>query len=138
VKRVVLDAGAFDAIQARAGAKLRDLLVRTLQAGGEMCCAAVTLAEVARGTARTRQLESALRRSYGGERIRVLVTDEDLAKQVGGILYAAQKGSDAIADAHVVAACVPADVAIVVTTDPIDIRELAAVVPGVRIATRAP
>jgi len=46
--------------------------------------------------------------------------------------------SDAMADAHVVAACLAADVAVVVTTDPDDINRLAAVVPGVRILTRAP
>jgi predicted nucleic acid-binding protein len=138
VKRVVLDAGAFDVIQDKAGAKLRDLLARALEGGAEMCCAAVTLADVARGTARTRRLESALSRKYDGEQIRVLITDEDLAKQVGGILYAADKGSAAIADAHVVAACIPAEVAIVVTTDPGDIKDLAAGVPGVRIVTRAP
>jgi hypothetical protein len=40
--------------------------------------------------------------------------------QVGGILYAADKGSDLIADTHVIAACLPAEVARVVTADPDD------------------
>jgi predicted nucleic acid-binding protein len=138
VNRVVLDAGAFDALNTNAGAKLRDLLARTIIRGGEIWCAAVTLAEVARGTARTREVETALSRRYGGELIRLLVTDEELAKQVGGILYAANKGSNSIADAHVIAACVPAEVAVVVTTDPDDIAELSAVVPGVKIMPRRP
>jgi hypothetical protein len=138
VNRVVLDAGAFDALNTNAGAKLRDLLARTITRGGEIWCAAVTLAEVARGTARTREVETALSRRYGGELIRLLVTDEELAKQVGGILYAANLGSDWIADAHVIAACVPAEVAVVVTTDPDDIAELSAVVPGVKIMPRRP
>jgi predicted nucleic acid-binding protein len=138
VNRVVLDAGAFDALNTNAGAKLRDLLARTIIRGGEIWCAAVTLAEVARGAARTREVETALSRRYGGELIRLLVTDEELAKQVGGILYAANKGSNSIADAHVIAACVPAEVAVVVTTDPDDIAELSAVVPGVKIMPRRP
>jgi predicted nucleic acid-binding protein len=138
VNRVVLDAGAFDALNTRAGAKLRDLLARTITRGGEVWCAAVTLAEVARGTARTREVETALSRKYGGAQVRVLVTDEALAKQVGGILYAANKGSDSIADAHVIAACVPAEVAVVITTDPDDIAALSALVPGVRIMPRRP
>jgi predicted nucleic acid-binding protein len=138
VNRVVLDAGAFDALNTKAGAKLRDLLARTITRGGEIWCAAVTLAEVARGTAKTREVETALSRRYGGEQIRVLITDEELAKQVGGILYAAKKGSDFIADAHVIVTCVPAEVAVVVTTDPDDIAELSAVVPGVKIMPRRP
>jgi predicted nucleic acid-binding protein len=138
MNRVVLDAGAFDKLNTIAGAKLRDFLARSLARGAEIWCAAVTLAEVARGTARTREVEAALSRKYGGEQIRVLVTDEDLAKQVGGILYAAHKGSASIADAHVIAACIPSEVAVVVTTDADDIAQLSAVVPSVRIMPRRP
>jgi predicted nucleic acid-binding protein len=138
VNRVVLDAGAFDSLTAREGANIRDLLRQTIIRGGELWCAAVTLAEVARGTARTRQVEGALRRQYRGDQIRVLVTDEDVAKQVGGILYAASKGSESIADAHVIAACLPVELAIVITTDPDDITELASVVPGIKIMPRRP
>ena len=138
MNRVVLDAGAFDVINLRAGAKLRDFLMRTLTRGGDVWCAAVTIAEVARGTARTREVETALSRSYGGEQIRVLVTDETVAKRVGEILYATNKGSESIADAHVIAACCPADIAVVVTTDPDDIIELSAAVPGVNIMPRRP
>jgi predicted nucleic acid-binding protein len=138
VNRVVLDAGAFDVLNIRAGAKLRDFLMRTLTRGGEVWCAAVTIAEVARGIARTREVETALSRRYGGQQIRVLVTDETLAKRVGEILYITNKGSESIADAHIIAACVPADVAVVVTTDPDDIMELSAAVPGVKIMPRRP
>jgi predicted nucleic acid-binding protein len=138
VNRVVLDAGAFDSLNTKVGAKLRDLLARTVTRGGEVWCAAVTLAEVARGTARTREVETALSRKHGGEQIRVLATDEEIAMQVGGILYIANKGSDWIADAHVIAACVPAEVAIVITTDPDDIAELSAAIPGVKIMPRRP
>jgi predicted nucleic acid-binding protein len=138
MNRVVLDAGAFDTINSSAGARLRDLLARTLTRGGELWCAAVTLAEVARGAARTRQVEAALSRKYGGEQIRVLVTDEEIAKLVGGILYAAKRGTESIADAHKIATCLPADIAVVITTDPDDIRELGGVVPSVKIMPRSP
>ena len=138
MNRVVLDAGAFDTLNTKGGAQLRDLLARAITRGGELWCAAVTLAEVARGRARTRELDTALSRRYGGQQIRLVVTDEEVAKQVGGILYAAKKGSDSIADAHVIAACIPAEVAIVVTTDPDDIAELSATVPGVKIMPRRP
>jgi len=138
MNRVVLDAGAFDALTIKAGAKLRDFLMRTVTRGGQIWCAAVTIAEVARGTARTREVETALSRRYGGAQIRVLVTDVELAKRVGGILYATNRGSESIADAHVIVACLPADIAVVVTTDPDDIADLAAAVPGVRIMPRRP
>jgi hypothetical protein len=61
-----------------------------------------------------------------------------MAKLVGRILHVANKGSASIADAHVIAACLPAEVAVVITTDPDDINELASVVPGVRIMSRTP
>jgi len=138
VNRVVLDAGAFDALNLRGGARLRTLLERTISRGGEVWCAAVTIAEVARGAARTREVGTALSRSYGGQQIRVLVTDETVAKRVGEILYTTNRGSESIADAHVIAACIPAEVAVVVTTDPDDILELSAAVPAVKIMPRRP
>jgi predicted nucleic acid-binding protein len=98
----------------------------------------VTLAEVCRGSARTRRVEVALRRSRGGKRIRVLPTDEGLAKLVGAILHDTGSGSERIADAHVVAACATSDVAIVLTVDPRDVSALATALPGVRIVTRNP
>ena len=65
---VVLDAAAFDVIDDPRGIGVRALLRRTIDNGGEIRCAAVTLAEVCRGTARTRRVEAALRRSHGGKR----------------------------------------------------------------------
>ncbi len=136
--RTVLDAAAFDRIDHRDGGAVRALLRRTIERGGEVCCAAVTLAEVCRGTARTRQVEVALRRDRGGQRIRVVVTDERLAKLVGAVLDATGSGSERLADAHVVAVCAGADVAVVVTADPADITGLASAVPGTRVVVRDP
>ena len=135
---VVLDAAAFDFLASTRGAELRALLRRTTERGGRSCCAAVTLAEVCRGPARTRRVEAALARRYGGQRIRVVGTDERLAKLVGGILHHAKAGSERIADAHVVAVCAAADAAIVLTTDPDDIADLGPALPGCRIVVRRP
>jgi predicted nucleic acid-binding protein len=135
---VVLDAAAFDVLGSAGDSSLRALLRRTAERGGRVSCAAVTLAEVCRGMARTRQMESALARSHGGQRIRVIATDERMAKLVGAILYQAGHGSDRIADAHVIAVCAPADAALVLTEDPGDIAELAHALPGCRIVTRRP
>ena len=135
---VVLDAAAFDVIDDPRGTGVRALLRRTIDNGGEVRCAAVTLAEVCRGTARTRRVEAALSRSHGGKRIRVLPTDEGLVKLVGAILHDTGSGSERIADAHVVAACATSDAAIVLTVDPSDVAALATALPGVRIVTRNP
>lgn len=136
--RTVLDAAAFDRIDHADGGGLRALLRRTVERGGEVCCAAVTLAEVCRGPARTRQVEAALRRDRGGQRIRVVPTDERLAKLVGAVLHSTDSASERLADAHVVAVCAGADAAVVVTTDPGDIAALSAAVPGTRIVVRDP
>lgn len=136
--RTVLDAAAFDAIDAAGGGAVRALLRRTLAAGGEVCCAAVTLAEVCRGSARTRRVEVALSRHRGGQRIRVIPTDERLAKLVGAILHDRAAGSEHLADAHVVAVGAGASSAIVLTSDPVDIADLATAVPGTRMVIRDP
>lgn len=136
--QIVLDAAAFDVIDTEHGRPLRMLCRRVLARGGALRCSAVTLAEVCRGVARTRRVESALARDRGGRRIEVVPTDERLAKLVGTILHGSGCGSDRIADAHVVAACAGAEAAVVVTADPGDIALLATALPGTRIVTRDP
>ncbi|MGH3719841.1 MAG: PIN domain-containing protein [Pseudonocardiaceae bacterium] len=135
---VVLDAAAFDILDSVQATGMRALLRAAIDEGGEVRCAAVTLAEVCRGMARTRQVEAALARRRGGQRIRIVPTDERFAKLVGAILHDTASGSEHIADAHVVAACATVDAAIVLTADPGDITTLAAAVPGTRIVTRDP
>ncbi len=134
----VLDAAAFDVLDRSEGAALRHLLRVVLVSGGEVRCAAVTLAEVCRGPARTRRAEAAIARDRGGQRILVVPTDFRLAKLVGAVLHSAGHGSESIADAHVIAVCASFDAAIVITSDPDDIAELASGVPGTRIVARAP
>lgn len=134
----MLDAAAFEVLGTPRDSGLRALFRRTAERGGRVSCAAVTLAEVCRGMARTRGVEAALARSHGGQRIRVVATDERLGKLVGAILHQSGLGSERIADAHVVAVCAPSDAALVLTEDPGDIAELAAALPGCRIVTRSP
>ena len=130
---VVLDAAAFDVLGTPHDSGLRALLRRAAERGGRVSCAAVTLAEVCRGTARTRQAEVALARCHGGQRIRVASTDERLAKLVGAILHHAGRGSDCIADAHVVAAAVETGGGVVLTGDPDDLASLAAPYPNITV-----
>lgn len=135
---VVLDAAAFDVLDSQRSAGMRALLRSAIDDGGEVRCAAVTLVEICRGLARTRRVEACLARRRGGQRIRVVPTDERFAKLVGAILHDAGFSSEHIADAHVVATCTTVDSAIVLTADPDDIAALAAAVPGTRIVTRDP
>jgi predicted nucleic acid-binding protein len=134
---IALDAGVFDTELASART-LRAVARQALLRNGEVWVCAVTLAEVCRGTARTRQVESLLSRHSNDPTFRVRDTDERFAKRVGQILHEAKCGSEAIADAHVVALCADAEAAVVFTTDPTDIVALSAVVPGTRIVTRRP
>jgi hypothetical protein len=136
--RVVLDAAAFDVIDTADGRQLRQLLRRVLERGGEVCCAAVTLAEVCRGTAPTRRAEVAVAQDRGGRRVQVVPTEERLAKLVGTILYHTGRGSDRLGGAHVVAVCAAAEHALVITSDPQGIVELATAIPGVRVVARPP
>lgn len=137
--RVVLDASAFDVLSTPKGLNLRALLTDYWKSA-ETYCAAVTLAEVCRGTHRTRQVEAALAQRFWGRRIVVIPTDTAFAKRVGTVLHDTNSGSEHLGDAHVVAACVDeqADTAVVITNDAEDIRMLAQGVKGVRILIRDP
>jgi hypothetical protein len=139
VNAVILDAAAFDVLDTPDGEPLRRLLVKTWKHEGMAKTAAVTLAEVCRGDARTRRVEALLARKFDGHSVSVVRTDVALAKVVGKILFQARADSSMIADGHVVAiAAMEADIVTVVTADPDDIAGLAAQVPGVRIVTRSP
>lgn len=131
VDRVVLDAAGLDEIANHP--RLRALLRRAAEGNGQVWCSAVTIAEVARGSARAARLHQTLAQRHGGQRIRVAETDVRLALLVGALLNDAGRGSADIADAHVVAVCAPAAVALVVTSDPDDISAIASHLPGVRV-----
>ena len=68
----------------------------------------------------------------------MIPTDVRLAKLVGAVLHSAERGSESLAGAHVVAVCAEFNAAVVITSDPSDITELAGAVPGTRIIARPP
>ena len=139
----MLDAAGLDAMCAtRPSDMIRALLADAHRRGREVVVPTVVCAEVARGTARTRALETTVARHdrHRGEQppLRLVDTDFVLARQVGAILHATGSGSDRIVDAHVVAVCVPAAGGLVVTTDFDDIAALAAAIPAARIRLTRP
>jgi predicted nucleic acid-binding protein len=137
---IILDAAALDG--ERYSAATRGLIERTLERDGELWCSAVNLAEVCRGRARTAEVESFLRRgiTFGSTKasVKIRSTDEAFAKRVGTLLHSSSRGSEDLADAHVVALCADFETAIVLTTDPEDILSLAESIPAVRVLVRRP
>lgn len=87
----------------------------------DLLVAAVSLAEVYRGLGRERQVDSALVRSG----IRVIQTDQALARTVGRLLHQAGAGSENLVDAHAVALAMNGG-GVVLTGDPNDLERLAA------------
>lgn len=138
---VVLDSDGLDALAStRPPTVFRALLEEALDRGREVLVPAVVCAEVCRAPARTRQVESALRR-HGPDRrrhppVEVVDTDFALARHVGAVLHGASAGSAEIVDAHVVAVCARHGGGLVVTSDPGDIERLAQAVPSARIVAR--
>ncbi|MGQ0466500.1 MAG: PIN domain-containing protein [Sporichthyaceae bacterium] len=138
---LVLDAAALDALARPVPpARLRAFLAEAHRREAEVLVPSVVCAEVCRGAARTRAVESALARHERerGERpaLRLLDTDFVTARQVGAILHASGGSTADLVDAHVVAACVPTGGGLVLTSDPDDIARLAAAVPTARIVVR--
>lgn len=109
--------------------------------GREILVPAVVCAEVCRGVARTRQVESFLARHSLGRKqqspIRIVDTDFSLARLVGTVLESSKAGSQDIVDAHVVAVCVSRGGGLIVTSDPDDLHRLSAPFIGTRIVIRS-
>ncbi|MGI9016731.1 MAG: type II toxin-antitoxin system VapC family toxin [Euzebya sp.] len=140
---LVLDAEGLSSVaSARPPDGVRALLREAHRRDRDVIVPAVVCAEICRGAARTRQVEVALGRRGGRDddrpAVAIVVGDLAVAKGVGAILHASDAGSEDLADAHVVQACVSAGGGLVVTADPDDIRRLAEAVPGIRIVTRSP
>ena len=123
-RRIVLDAGGLDALDAATGGAARAVVEEAVVRGAELWCTAVTVAELSRGRARASRIASLLGRGTGSAAIRVQGTDLPFARLVATVLHAASAGSEDMADAHVVACCIGADQALVLTTDPEDLRRL--------------
>jgi hypothetical protein len=93
---------------------------------------AVILAELYRGPKQNQLVDACLSRETG---IAIRDTDRDLARLVGGVLTAADVGSQHLADAHTVAAAIEAGGGIVVTGDVNDIEMLAGPYPNIHVMT---
>lgn len=135
---LILDAEALSQFAGAPGLRLRALLAEAAARGSDVQVAAVTCAEVCRGRARTRSVESALARPAGMHGpVEVVPTGFALARQVGAILHAAGSDSQYLADAHPVALGVVAGGGVIATSDPNGLEWLADTVPAVRLAIRA-
>jgi predicted nucleic acid-binding protein len=135
---LILDSAGLDALTSgRPSSLLRAYLAEASRRGREVVCPTLVCAEIARGRARTRALESAVHRheKAAGElpAVRLVDTDFAMARQVGAILDAAHSGSEDVVDAHVVAVALPHGGGLVLTSDPDDILRLAEAVPAVRL-----
>lgn len=122
-RRVVLDAEAVQVLLDPAHPSRRQVraaLEAAARLGHDVCIATVTLAELYRGKPRTAALDALLARETG---LTLRDTDRGFARLVGGLLAAAGRSSEDLADAHVAAAAVETGGA-VLTADPRDLEAL--------------
>ena len=123
---VVLDAEALAALAGRSGRRnleVRAALRAAVRLRREVVVPSVILAELYRGPRHNPLVDACLSRETG---IHVRDTDRPLARIVGGVLAAAQAGSEHLADAHVSAAAVELGGGLALTADPDDLTRLAA------------
>jgi hypothetical protein len=135
---LILDSQALSILADKASVAQRRLTQALAEAkirGGVVAVPAVVCSEVCRDGARTRAVESFLSRQVvkGVPGVQVIGTDFALAKEVGTLLGSAGLGSAGLVDAHVVAVAACFGGAVVATSDPDDIRNLASHVPAIRI-----
>ena len=122
---LVLDAEALSALAGRPGRRkqeVRAALRAAIKFGRVVAVPAVILAELYRGPRHNQLVDACLSRETG---IRVCSTDRVLARLVGGVLAAADAGSEHLADAHVIAVAVDFGGGVALTTDPDDLGRLA-------------
>jgi len=123
---VVLDAEALVALAEGPGrrqAEVRAALRTAARLQRDVVVPCVILAELYRGPRHNALVDACMSRETG---IRVRDTDRSLARIVGGVLAAAQAGSEHLADAHVIAAAVELGGGLALTTDTDDLGRLAA------------
>ena len=135
MSRLVLDAEAFNALAgppSERGREVTRALVAAQRTGSEVVVPTVVLAELYR-PGRLALVDACLARH--DTVITVRDTDRALARLVGGVLTAADAGSEDLADAHVVAAAVEGGRSVVLTGDPRDLRRLAAPFASITVAS---
>jgi predicted nucleic acid-binding protein len=122
---VVLDTKALAALAGRPGRRgleVRAALRAAARLHREVVVPSVILAELYRGPRHNSLVDACLSRETG---IRVRDTDRSLARIVGGVLSAAQLGSEYLADAHVIAVAVELGGGLALTVDSEDLGRLA-------------
>lgn len=131
---VVLDAEALAALAGRPGHRnleVRAALRAAVRLHREVVVPSVILAELYRGPRHNALVDACLSRETG---LRVRDTDRPLARIVGGVLAAAQAGSEHLADAHVIAVAVELGGGLALTVDAEDLSRLAASYRNVTVA----
>ena len=122
-ERLILDSGAVIAL-ARNDARARAVLTAAWEIGADVAIPAIVLAETVRGASDDAPVNR-LVKAVG----QVSPVSEHVGRTAGGLLRAS--GSNATVDAVVVATAVAAGGAVVLTSDPNDLRALAADHPDV-------
>lgn len=128
---LVLDAEAMSALSHRSGPRrheVRGALHAAERLDRSAIVPAVVLAELYRGPRRDAVVDACLSRETG---LQVRDTNRSLARAVGGVLAAADAGSEDIVDAHVVAVAAEADQGVILSGDEGDVTRLAAAYPTV-------
>jgi predicted nucleic acid-binding protein len=131
---VVLDSAALEALASRRGAgraTVRAALEAADRLGRDVVVPTLVLAEAYRDRRHGGAIDALLGREPG---FVLRDTDRWFARLVGALLSAAGFGSEAMVDAHVVAAAVEAGGGLCLTGDPVDLERLAAGSPAVVIA----
>lgn len=128
---LVLDTAAVEGLCRRqVPAGIRAALEAASRLGRDVVVPSAVLAECYRDRQHSQALDSMLARRSA---IRLRNTDRDLARLVGGLLAAADLGSDALVDAHVVASAMERGGGVCITADVADLERLAAGVPVVSL-----
>lgn len=123
---VVLDAESLAALAGPPGRRkleVRAALRAAARLQREIVVPCVILAELYRGPRHNAVVDACLSRETG---IQLRNTDRTLARLVGGVLAAAQAGSEHLADAHVIAVAVERGGGLALTVDVDDLNRLAA------------
>ncbi len=130
---VVLDNAALEALagsSSEAKEIVRAAIAAALRRNREVVVPAVVLAEMYRGRHHNQVVDACLSRETG---LTVRDTDRAMARLVGGILTAADRGSAEMVDAHVVGSAVESGGGVCLTGDADDLEALAAPYPNVQV-----
>lgn len=129
---LVLDSQAFSLLArpGRGRSAVRDVLQAAWEENTPVVIPAAVLAEQYRGGGHDQVVDSYLGRTTG---ISVIVTDRELARQVGHLLARARRGSRDHVDATVVATALAGGGGVIATTDSDDLTALASGLPGIAI-----